>query len=123
MGDKDFKHSVSKTELANLVNGNKAYKSLDRMAAQTISVCAGLNFNFPVGEERIDMCKAIDDMLTDARNEGMNKGRNEATNEGMLNVIATVRDLELGKAVAVQQLARRYPLSQDAAIDFVDKNW
>ena len=48
---KFIKHSVSKAELAQLVNSNKAYKSLDRLAAQTISVCAGLNFNLPVGED------------------------------------------------------------------------
>ena len=128
---KFIKHSVSKAELAQLVNSNKAYKSLDRLAAQTISVCAGLNFNLPVGEERIDMCKAIDDMLTDARNEGIDKGRNEgidkgrseATNEGMLNVVATVRDLNFGKDVAIQQLAKRYTLSQDDAMSFVNQNW
>jgi hypothetical protein len=120
---KFIKHSKDKTELANLVNNNQDYKSLDRLAAQTISVCSGQNFNFPVGEERIDVCKAIDDMITDARNEGLTKGRDEATNEGMLNVIATVRDLNLGKEVAAQQLAKRYPLSQEAAVEFVHHNW
>ena len=116
---KFIKHSKDKQELANLVNNNQDYKSLDRLAAQTISVCSGQNFNFPVGEERIDVCKAIDDMITDARNEGVT----EATNEGMRNVIATVKDLNLGKDVAVQQLAKRYPLSQEAAVEFVHHNW
>ena len=124
---KFIKHSRDKQELANLVNNNQDYKSLDRLAAQTISVCSGQNFNFPVGEERIDVCKAIDDMITDARNEGINQGisqgRNEAENEGMKNIIATVRDLKLSKEVAVQQLAKRYPVSQDEAISFVESNW
>ena len=124
---KFIKHSKDKHELANLVSNNQDYKSLDRLAAQTISVCSGQNFNFPVGEERIDVCKAIDDMVTDARNEGINQGisqgRNEAANEGMKNIIATVRDLKLSKEVAVQQLAKRYPVSQDEAISFVESNW
>jgi hypothetical protein len=124
---KFIKHSKDKHELANLVNNNQDYKSLDRLAAQTISVCSGQNFNFPVGEERIDVCKAIDDMVTDARNEGINQGisqgRNEAANEGMKNIIATVRDLKLSKEVAVQQLAKRYPVSQDEAVSFVESNW
>ena len=98
-----------------MVNGNQDYKSLDRLAAQTISVCSGQNFNFPVGEERIDVCKAIDDMITDARKE--------AQDEGMRNVIATVRDLNMGKEVAIQQLEKRYTLSQDAATSFVESNW
>lgn len=124
---KFIKHSKDKQELANLVNNNQDYKSLDRLAAQTISVCSGQNFNFPIGEERIDVCKAIDDMVTDARNEGINQGisqgRNEAANEGMKNIIATVRDLKLSKEVAVQQLAKRYPVSQDEAVSFVESNW
>ena len=124
---KFIKHSKDKHELANLVNNNQDYKSLDRLAAQTISVCSGQDFNFPVGEERIDVCKAIDDMVTDARNEGINQGisqgRNEAENEGMKNIIATVRDLKLSKEVAVQQLAKRYPVSQDEAVSFVESNW
>jgi hypothetical protein len=65
------------------------------------------------------MCKAIDDMLTDARNEGINKERNE----GMLNVVAMARECNLGKDVAIQQLAKRYPLSQDDAMSFVNQNW
>ena len=120
---KFIKHSKDKKELAALVNGNQDYKSLDRLAAQTISVCSGQDFNFPVGEERIDVCKAIDDMVTDARNEGRSQGRDEATNEGMRNVIATVRDLNMGKEVAIQQLEKRYTLSQAAATSFVDSNW
>lgn len=120
---KFIKHSKDKKELAALVNGNQDYKSLDRLAAQTINVCSGQDFNFPVGEERIDVCKAIDDMVTDARNEGRSQGRDEATNEGMRNVIATVRDLNMGKEVAIQQLEKRYTLSQAAATSFVDSNW
>ena len=58
------------------------------------------------------MCKAIDDMLTDARNE--------ATNEGMLNIVAMARECNLGKDVAIQQLEKRYPLSQDEAMSFVE---
>ena len=77
------------------------------------------------------MCKALEDMITDARdegiskgyNEGIDEGRNEATNEGMLNVVATVRDLKFGKDVAIQQLAKRYTLSQDNAMSFVNQNW
>ncbi|WP_303840995.1 Rpn family recombination-promoting nuclease/putative transposase [Selenomonas ruminantium] len=128
---KFIKYSKDKHKLANLVNNNQEYKSLERLTAQTISVCSGQNFNFPLGEERIDVCKAIDDMITDARNEGItqgisqgiSQGRNEATNEGMKNIIATVRDLNLGKDVAIQQLAKRYPVSQDEAVLFVNNNW
>lgn len=65
------------------------------------------------------MCKAIDDMLTDARNEGINEDRNE----GMLNIIDILRDLNFDKNVAVQQLSKVYNMSPEEADFFVDENW
>ena len=40
------------------------------------------------------MCKALEDMLADARNEAINEGR--------LNIIAMLRELNFSKDVAVQ---------------------
>ena len=65
------------------------------------------------------MCKAIEDMLTDARNEG----RNIAINEGRLNIIAMLRELNFSKDVAVQELSKRYNMSPEEAASFVDNNW
>ena len=65
------------------------------------------------------MCKAIEDMLTDARNEG----RNIAINEGRLNIIAMLRELNLSKDVAVRELSKRYNMSPEEAASFVDNNW
>ena len=55
--------------------------------------------------------------------EGRAEGRAEAAKEGMQNVIATVRDLNLDKDVAVQQLIKRYSLPQNDAVEFVNHNW
>ena len=57
------------------------------------------------------------------REEGRAEGRAEAVHEGMQNVVATVRDLNLDKDVAVLQLIKRYSLSQDDALEFVNSNW
>jgi hypothetical protein len=65
------------------------------------------------------MCKAIEDMLTDARNEG----RNIAINEGRLNIIAMLRELNFSKDVAVRELSERYNMSPEEAASFVDNNW
>ena len=45
------------------------------------------------------MCKAIEDMLADARNEAIDEGR--------LNIIDMLRELNFSKDVAVQQLSKR----------------
>ena len=69
------------------------------------------------------MCKAIEDMLTDARNEGIAKGYNEAISEGRLNIIAMLRELNFSKDVAVRELSKRYNMSPEEAASFVDNNW
>ena len=65
------------------------------------------------------MCKAIEDMLTDARNEG----RNIAINEGRLHIIDMLRELNFSKDVAVQELSKRYNMPLEEAAYFVDNNW
>jgi hypothetical protein len=65
------------------------------------------------------MCKALEDMLTDARNEG----RNIAINEGRLSIIAMLRELNFSKDVAVRELSERYNMSPEEAASFVDNNW
>ena len=65
------------------------------------------------------MCKAIEDMLTDARNEG----RNIAINEGRLHIIDMLRELNFSKDVAVRELSKRYNMSPEEAASFGDNNW
>ena len=65
------------------------------------------------------MCKAIEEMLTDARNEG----RNIAINEGRLHIIDMLRELNFSKDVAVRELSKRYNMSPEEAASFVDNNW
>ena len=50
---------------------------MERLTAQTISICSNVDFNIPVGEERINLCKAIEDMKEDARKEGRYEGQIE----------------------------------------------
>jgi len=74
---KFIKYSKDKQSMQKLVDSDPKYKSLNRDAARTISVCANVDFKIPEGEEPIDMCKAIEDMKDDARNEGRLEGRIE----------------------------------------------
>ena len=79
---KFIKHSRDKQSMQTLVDSDPKFKSLNREAVQTISICANIDFKIPEGEEPIDMCKAIEDMKDDARNEGRIEGRNEGRIEG-----------------------------------------
>ena len=83
---KFIKHSKDKQSMQNLVDSDPKYKSLNREAAQTISVCANVDFKIPEGEEPIDMCKAIEDMKEDARNEGRIEGHQEGFAESQSQI-------------------------------------
>ena len=116
---KFIKHSKDKQSMQNLVDNDPKFKSLNRDAVRTISVCANVDFKIPAGEEPIDMCKAIEEMKDDARNEGFNKGRND----GMVKLVATLKRVNIGKDAAVQQLSDAYSLSEAEAVAFVNSNW
>ena len=61
------------------------------------------------------MCKAIEDMLADARNEAIDEGRR--------HIIDMLRELNFSKVVAVRELSKRYNMSPEEAASFVDNNW
>ena len=48
-----------------------------------INSCTNANLQFDETEEEIDMCKAIDDMRMESRNEGIDIGRNEGIDIGL----------------------------------------
>ena len=50
---KFIKHSTDKNKLRKLLDEDEKYQKLDRLAAQTISACSGVDFNIPVGEEEL----------------------------------------------------------------------
>ena len=53
------------------------YQNIKRLAAQTISICANVKFDIPVGKEEVNVCKAIEDMKLEAHNEGRDEGKTE----------------------------------------------
>ena len=112
---KFIKHSIDKDELKKLLDGNDNYQNIDRLAAQTISACSNVKFDIPVGKEGINVCKAIEDMKMEARNEGLN--------EGISRAVAMLKDLQFTKEAAIRQIMKNYALSDDDAMAAVNSNW
>ena len=108
---KFIKHSTDKKELKKLLDGNEKYQKLDRLAAQTISACSGVDFNIPVGKEDVNMCKAIEDM------------KKEVRDEGILKTVSILKKLKLSKDAVIQQIIENYSLSNEEAAALVDSRW
>ncbi|MDO5411839.1 MAG: transposase [Lachnospiraceae bacterium] len=79
-----IKNSKDKKRLAAVVNGNDSFKSLDRKAAEVLRVLTNTNLIFSDDkEETCNMCKALDDMCADAREDGIET----ATFNGIKNIM------------------------------------
>ena len=108
---KFIKHSKDKKELMELVENAPGYKNLDRLAAQTISICTKVDFNIPVGEEEVNVCKAIEDM------------KEEVRNEGILTAVSMLKDMNLSKDAVIEKIETNYALSNEEATALVDRRW
>ena len=101
-----IKQSKDKSQLQQLVQQD-CYRKLDRMAALVINSCTNANLQFDETEEEIDMCKAIDDMRMESRNEGIDIGRKETAvnllRSGKLTLeeIAECAKLSLAEVTAI----------------------
>ena len=97
---KFIKYSKDKQRMMELVVSDPKFKSLDIDAAQTISICANVELKIPEGEEQINMCQAIEDMKTDARNEGLQEGIKEGRVDAQLT---SIRNLMQNKGWTAQE--------------------
>lgn len=61
------------------------------------------------------MCKAIEDMKADARNEGIN--------EGISKAVIMLKKLKLTKEAATRQIMESYSLPDKEAAALVNSNW
>lgn len=112
---KFIKHSTDKKELAGLLKDNPGYEKINRLAAQTISICTKVDFNIPMGEEEVNVCKAIEDMRADARNEGRS--------EGILTTVSILKDMNLSKEAVIEKIETNYALSNEDAVAMVNSRW
>ncbi len=82
-----IKYSNDKKQLREFIDG-KLHKLIDVNAARVIQAITHTSIELPKENEVIDVCKAIDDMMEDSRNEGRLEG--ELT--GKLKTLANLVD-------------------------------
>ena len=118
----------NKKKMLQLMKEEKNYGSLDGESAKAILGILGTKINMEKiktenekGEERYDMCKAIEDMKRDERREGRREGREEGRREGreegrkngeimmakMLKNLMKNQKITFEEAVAVLEIPKR----------------
>lgn len=72
-----IKYSKDKKKLMEIMQKNPNYQNMGIKAARVINAITDIGIRMKENEERVNMCKGMQDLLEDARNEGWEAGREE----------------------------------------------
>ena len=104
-----IKYSNDKEKLSAFMKDNPRM-NMDIMAARVVEVVTNMSIEIPEGEETIDMCKAIEDMIKERacieREEGKLEGKIEGKYEILTNL---VKD----GILSIQEAAKRMNMTEE----------
>ena len=84
--------SRDKEKLDQLLQKDSSYRRMDRDSANLINAVTSSKLTYPEEEDEIDMCKAIEDMRSEAEAKGREEGRAEGNTERILTDLKNVMD-------------------------------
>ena len=83
-----IKCSGDKAALTALLDDNAEFRQLDRASAEVINEVTGLNLDFTMEGEKVDVCKAIEQI----RKEAIEEGDKHGEEKGILNSIRNLME-------------------------------
>ena len=99
-----IKNQKDKEKLDEIMHENDRFRSVDSETASLINTITGSRLKFDTREEKIDMCKAIDDMRKESREEGIESTRLESIRNVMDGLKYTAQQaMELLRIPAADQ--------------------
>lgn len=109
-----IKYSKDKKQLAGFLKDNPRML-MEVSAARVIKTITNTPIVIPEEEERIDMCKAIEDMISDSKAEGKKEGRKEGRKEGKKEgALITLAGLVRDGVLSVKDAALRLNMTESA---------
>lgn len=106
---KYIKYSKNKKKLRQIVQEDSAFTTVSRRTADMIKIVTESNhLHYNDGEERVNMCEAIEGIRNDALAEGKAEGREEGRIEGILS---TLSDLVKKGLLTLTQAAEQANMS------------
>lgn len=103
-----IKYSKDKVKLQEITQADKGFRSLDRQAAEVINVTTNSKLKYPEGEERINVCAAIEEMVADGKIEG---------------AVETYKEVGFSLQETIQRIADNYNLSLQESEEKVTSYW
>ena len=109
-----IKYSKDKEKLYELTHRGERFRNVDVDSANLINVVTGSELEFEVEEGQVNMCKAIDEMRKESRQEGILEGRQEGIMEGrQAGILEILSGLVKEGVLTLTDAARRVGLSPD----------
>ena len=82
-----IKNQKDKEKLDKIMHENDRFRSVDSETASLINTITGSRLKYDTREEKVDMCKAIDDMRKESKEEGRTEGIESNRLESIRNVM------------------------------------
>lgn len=122
-----IKYQGNKALLNRFIGENSSiYEQLTPETVQAISVLGKIpnletfiTTNTERGEESMNICKAIDEMMEDKRQEGIEEGRMEGRTEGIRILIQSAAELGIQTEKLLTILQRDFSLTEEKACEYL----
>ena len=97
---KFIRESKSKQGLMELIYNDASFRSVSKKTVDLVNAVTKSNIRYDSREEHIDMCKAIEGIINDARAEGMEQGITRGMEKGMEKGMAKGLEQGMEKGMA-----------------------
>lgn len=109
------KYSKDKKQLSELLESDKRFKAIERTTADVINAFTNSKLKFNPNEEVVDMCKAIEDMRAEERNEGLEQG----LEQGFYGTISILRSMNVPEEQIIEKIMDTFKLTRDDAVRYM----
>ena len=92
-----IKYSQNKQKLAEVINQDPMFHNMDRDTVAMLNEITGSHIKISKGEEKVDMCLAIQQMIDDGVQQGIKQGIKQGIEQGI------GRGIELGMEQGIEQ--------------------
>lgn len=118
---KFIKNSKNKDKLIKIIKEDIGYKKISKEAFTIINEITNTEIKIENEEGELDMCKAIDDMKKQAKEEGIIEGKLEGKYEGILEVKKESTINLYKNGVSIEIISKSLNMSLDDVKDILNK--
>jgi len=106
------KESTSKKELMKIINSG-GYEAIDIPAADYISEVLKIRLNTCIEGDKVNMCRAMEEIREYKRGKGKKQGRKQGITEGIKNTFIVLQSFGIAEDIAIERMATQYGMTPE----------